>query len=50
MWWAGTAGARLAVHVDELREEELDALLADDAANPVGGTRAWWIAPALWLP
>ena len=31
-------GARLAVHVDELREEELDALLADDAANLVGGT------------
>ena len=31
-------GARLAVHVDELCEEELDALLADDAANLVGGT------------
>ena len=31
-------GARLAVHVDELREEELDALLADDAADLVGGT------------
>ena len=36
MWCAGhELGARLAVHVDELGEQELDLSLADDAPDVV---------------
>src|SRR6202022_2446524 len=40
--------ARLAVHVDELREQELDLLLLDDRADVVGALRWRSHAPEVY--